>query len=426
MMKQMKKLAISMAVALIFTANLSTPFQSKAATNVVRVTSSLELFQAMKNANPGDEIVIAEGNYEGKLGSSASGHGSSFFNSDRDGTTEQPIILRSENPNNKTVLSGSRMSGNVLRITGDYWVIKDLKVTNAQKGIMLDNSNYSEIINCEVYNVGMEGIHLRDNSSYNTVDGCVVTDTGLQTPAYGEGIYVGTAKSSWSTYGEQCHYNVIKNCTLGPNITAEHVDIKEGTIGTVVENCIMDGTGISGQNYADSFIDAKGNDAIIRGNTCYRNNNEIILDAFQVHNQLPGWGLNNCFCYNTVHMDNTTGYVVSAANNTTASACNNLRVPTGNMYSGQVTICEGDDTLPIPEEPEKPVDPVDPVIPDEPDPKEPENPENPILEDTYDNSAVYVSGDTVIYQGKTFKAKWWTQGTAPSLENNWGPWELVE
>jgi len=59
---------------------------------------------------------------------------------------------------------------NVLYITGDNWIIKDIRVSNGQKGIMLDNSNYSIISGCEVFDTGSEAIHLRDNSSYCIVE----------------------------------------------------------------------------------------------------------------------------------------------------------------------------------------------------------------------------------------------------------------
>lgn len=57
-------------------------------------------------------------------------------------------------------------------------------------------------------------------------------------------------------------------------------------------------------------------------------------------------------------------------------------------------------------------------------PEKPEEPDEPVeeLEDTYDNTAVYTAGDTVVYQGKTYVCKWWTQGMAPGNEN--GPWQL--
>ncbi|MBB1423176.1 chitinase [Pseudoalteromonas sp. SG43-7] len=42
--------------------------------------------------------------------------------------------------------------------------------------------------------------------------------------------------------------------------------------------------------------------------------------------------------------------------------------------------------------------------------------------DTWDVSKVYVGGDTVVYNGVTYKAKWWTQGNRPDLG---GVWEAI-
>lgn len=74
----------------------------------------------------------------------------------------------------------------------------------------------------------------------------------------------------------------------------------------------------------------------------------------------------------------------------------------------------------VPVDPEKPVDPEVPVDPEKPvDPEVPVEPEVP--QDTYDSAAIYVKGDTVVYNGETYVCKWWTQGVAPGSQ--WGPWE---
>ncbi|HMG19998.1 MAG TPA: hypothetical protein VK607_01730, partial [Kofleriaceae bacterium] len=46
---------------------------------------------------------------------------------------------------------------------------------------------------------------------------------------------------------------------LGPNTTAENLDIKEGTSDGIVENNWFDGTGMVVPAGADSWVDVKGN-----------------------------------------------------------------------------------------------------------------------------------------------------------------------
>lgn len=271
-------------------------------TNIVRVTNTEELKAALANAKSGDEIVLAEGEYV-YSGSTPKGR---TFTGEVDGKEEAPIILRSENPDNPSVISGTTTEHHYgLTILGDWWELRDLKVTNASKGIIIDNSNYTKVINCEVYNIGTEGIHLRDNSSYCLVESCNIHDTGVVTPKYGEGVYVGSSKST-TEYGYKCDYNTIRNCKIGPNVGAEHVDVKEYTTGTLIEYCTFDGKGMKGENYADSFVDLKGNDCILRYCTGYRNGETNINRAFEMNKLDEGWGQNAYIYSNKAYMDTPT------------------------------------------------------------------------------------------------------------------------
>lgn len=47
------------------------------------------------------------------------------------------------------------------------------------------------------------------------------------------------------------------------------------------------------------------------------------------------------------------------------------------------------------------------------------------LEDTWDAQTAYNGGDEVVYQGKRYRAKWWTQGDTPDAANADGPWEYL-
>ncbi|MDO5559718.1 MAG: right-handed parallel beta-helix repeat-containing protein [Oscillospiraceae bacterium] len=311
----------------------STILQSRSQTNKIIVSDTQSLMNAVKNASAGDEIIVRPGVYETDTGHTKG----SLFIGTADGTKEKPIILRSEDPENKAELKGIDPANRiVLYITGDFWQIEDLKISTAQKGIVLDNSNNSVISGCEVYNTGSEGIHLRDNSSDNIVSDCSVHDNGVVSPSYGEAVYIGSAKST-SGYGYECNNNVISGCKLGPQTAAEHVDIKEYTTGNIVENCIFDGTGMSGANYADSFVDVKGNECIIRNNTGYRNNNSNITEAVQLHVQVEGWGENNIFCNNIFYMDDESSYITKAWSGSVTVYANE-RYPDGLMYEGDSVI----------------------------------------------------------------------------------------
>lgn len=270
---------------------------------VVRVTNTQELKDALASASAGDEIVLAGGEY---LYSGATPKGF-MFQGTAEGTADAPIILRSEDPSDPAILCGTTTQSNtVLAITGDWWEVRDVHVTNGQKGIVIDNSEHTRLIRCEVYGTGSEGIHFRDNSSYCLAENCYVHDTGLVSPGFGEAIYVGSAKST-TGYGFDCHYNTIRGCRLGPNVAAEHIDVKEYTIGTRIEYCIFDGTGMSGENSSKSFVNIKGNDCILRHNVGYRNGCDKILRAFEQNQVADGWG-QNAFVYgNKVYMDTSVG-----------------------------------------------------------------------------------------------------------------------
>ena len=295
----------------------------------ILVTDAAELSNALRDAAAGDEIILREGIYKPD---SESGLWKAF-QATADGTSEQHIILRSEDPGHPATISGlTPESKCALYITGSYWEIRDLIIGTACKGIFLAKSEHSLISGCEVCNTGDEAIHIIDDSSYNLIENCYVHDTGLLTPKYGEGVYIGSAKNA-TDYGFACHYNTVRRCRFGPNIAADHVDIKEYTIGNVVEYCTFDGTGMKGENGGDSFVEIKGNDAIIRYNTGYRNECEKQLYGFDMNVQLEGWGQNNKIYDNTLYLDTDECYIAKGWKCYTEVFRNHTE-PAGCTYSG--------------------------------------------------------------------------------------------
>ena len=275
------------------------PFTASAGgTREVLVTNTQELIAALADAQAGDDIILREGIYENDKWT---GKWAAFF-AEASGTEEKPITIRSEDAAHPATLCGVDQKNKIaLWITGSYWRIEHLRMGEAQKGIVLDQSCHSVISGCEVFDIGSEGIHLRDDSSYCLIENCNIHDTGTVTPKYGEGIYIGSAVGT-EGYGFDCHYNTVRGCEIS-RVAAECVDIKEFTYGTLVEDCTFDGSCISGENGANSFIEIKGNDVIVRHNTGYRNQCEKQLYGFDLYAPLPEWGQNARIYENTLYLD---------------------------------------------------------------------------------------------------------------------------
>ncbi|CAG2182145.1 unnamed protein product, partial [Oppiella nova] len=138
----------------------------------------------------------------------------------------------------------------------------------------------------EVYNTQQEGVHFRTSSADNTIQNSYIHDTGkgsVTDQGFGEGLYIGNAVSyllfhNWAG-GKQdkSDRNQVLNNKIGPGVTAECIDIKEGSCCGVIKGNTFDGSGLSGQNSADSWIDVKGDSYDIEGNT----GSHSLKDGFQ-------------------------------------------------------------------------------------------------------------------------------------------------
>ena len=293
--------------------------------------------KAMANAQPGDEIVIASGTYAigddnkitGALGRSAYLYGSNS------GTATAPITLRGASASDRPVIKGvPDRSGYLLSLDGDYWVVEDLEFETGAKGIVLDNANYNQLLNLSVHNIREEGIHLRDGSSNNLVKGCQVYDTGVGTPSFGEGLYVGSDRGQHNDpYDPACDNNTIEDCIVGPNVAAEGVDVKEGTKNTIIRNCTFSARGIKGENSADAFIDLKGAYGFVYNNTFNLDGSTVLNAGVDFLDRGTGvnTGFRNAIFNNTFNLGSRAGEIPTARKKqgdpSEIHVWNNTRVP---------------------------------------------------------------------------------------------------
>lgn len=247
----------------------------------VNVASTAQLTYALRYAKPGDYIHLADGTYQARFTARVSGT-----------STHRIIICGSR----RAILNGGSLTtGYGFHLVASYWTVAGFSVTNSLKGIMLDRARYDVLRGLAVYRIGDEGVHFRTYSSDDRLERSTIHDVGLTHPQNGEGVYVGSAKVNWSTYTsglpDKSNRNRIVNNTIGPRTTAESVDVKEGTTGTVISGNTFSGVGMNATVGADSWVDLKGNSATVMHNggvTAPR-------DGFQTHVILAGWGNDNVF-----------------------------------------------------------------------------------------------------------------------------------
>lgn len=276
------------------------------AVRTVGVATAAALQWSLTNAQPGDLILVADGVYAGRFTVPVSG-------------TEGHRIRLCGAPG-AVLDAGSVTSGYGLYLNkASFWDVRGLTVRNAQKGVMLDASSHNVLDRLTVHTIGDEAIHLRKASSDNVVSGSTISDTGLRDYRFGEGVYVGSAKNNWCAYTNCSPDRSDGNSIVGNTIlrtTAESVDIKEGTTGGLIEGNSFDGTGMS----ALAWVDIKGNDWTVRGNT----GRVSPRDGFLTSIALTGWGIGSTFTANHADVQGPGyGYNVQLGNTV---GCDNTAV----------------------------------------------------------------------------------------------------
>lgn len=289
----------------VVTPPVVTPPVTAPGVSTIVVSSAPALSAALATALPGQTIQLADGVYTGKFVASASG------------TAAHPVTLIGSRA--AILTTGGIGTGYGLHITGSYWVVNGISVTQSGKGIVLDGSVHTALIGVNVGFTGDEGVHFRHASAFSSITGSVVHDTGLTAPGYGEGVYIGSAKSNWasvmgsaSTPDNTDHVVVQGNSIF--NTAAEGVDIKEGTTGGSLIGNVFTNAGYSGANFGDSWVDVKGNNYVISGNS----GSGTKTDAFQVHQALAGWGNNTVFTAN-FGASGVPGYLVNVGSGVTGT-----------------------------------------------------------------------------------------------------------
>ena len=218
------------------------------------VTNRAQLLAALAAARPGSVISLKPGTYPGKYHVTAVG------------TTAAPIAICG--PRSAVIDGGNPKADGGIKVNfSAHVLISGISVTRSQKGISVLNSRTVVIRGTHVHDIGDEAIHLKNNTTDSTVSGNTIDHTGLSEPGYGEGVYVGTAKSNWCAYTGCQPDRSDRNAVTGNTISAtraESIEVKEGTRDGYITANTVDGSSTDALNR--SVIKVKGNGWVVSSN----------------------------------------------------------------------------------------------------------------------------------------------------------------
>jgi parallel beta-helix repeat protein len=138
---------------------LSWSYKGGSSNNTIPVNNDQELKEALKNAAPGDEIVLADGTYDNSFSIYASG------------TQSQPITLRGSS---NTILTNTRNNDICLLLASNYWILTGFTITGCRVNLLLENAKNNRIENLSVLSSEASGIRLRNASSGNVFQNIAV------------------------------------------------------------------------------------------------------------------------------------------------------------------------------------------------------------------------------------------------------------
>ena len=263
----------------------------------VDVSTVEELHKALERAKAGQTISIAPGEYD-----YSTYQRKIRFDAGADGTKTSPITITALDPKNPPLLRGPDEIGHtVLHITGNFWVVDNIKLAFSQKAIDIDYGSNNTVRNVEIFNVGSQGVLIRGSSSHNIFQNCYIHHTGIYNPLFGYGFVIGTLEEQ-TEFAHDSNYNVIEGCIFR-EICSEPIKINEYTIGNEIVGNIFFGDGINGRSSANCFITISGDDNYIHDNVAYRKSNDNIIHAFKVKKHVQDSGDGNKFVNNVLFMD---------------------------------------------------------------------------------------------------------------------------
>ena len=238
---------------------------SVAFADTIEVTPTDDLRSAIAALTPGDELVLAGGQYDFD----------SRFNITVVGSAALPVVIRGKSGED-AVISMNTGSQNVLEVQDSaYLELRNLKVTGGSHGIRLMNSDFITIQDCEIYETGDVAISANSGGTY---EGLIIRHNHIHhTNGTGEGMYLGCNSDACRLLNSVIEWNYIHHTNRASVSQGDGIELKEGSAGNVIRHNVIHDT-----NYpAIITYSTVGNGPpnIIEGNLIWNSNDNGIQSA---------------------------------------------------------------------------------------------------------------------------------------------------
>ncbi len=186
---------------------------------------------AINGAQPGDEVVLAGGEYTL----------TERFSFDIAGTEGMPIIIRAadgEQPH----LHRPMANQNIIDIDGATWVeIRGIEFSGGSAGIRISAADHLTIEDCEVHDSG--DVAIRANDSGVTYESLHIIHNDIHhTNDTGEGMYLGCNNDDCRLANGLIERNYVHHTNQGTVTQGDGIELKEGSYNTIIRDNVIHDT----------------------------------------------------------------------------------------------------------------------------------------------------------------------------------------
>ncbi|MEM7151506.1 MAG: right-handed parallel beta-helix repeat-containing protein [Myxococcota bacterium] len=214
-----------------FVGILAVGLSRSAAAEVIEVGPADDVESVINGAQPGDEIVLADGMYVLK----------ERFSFDIAGTEAEPIIIRAADgavPH----LHRPNASENIMDIDGASWVeVRGIEFSGGSAGVRIAAADHLTIADCEIHDTN--DVALRANDGGVLYEALHIVGNHIHdTNNTGEGMYLGCNDNGCQVANSVIERNYVHHTNNPATITqGDGIELKEGSYGNVIaDNVIHD------------------------------------------------------------------------------------------------------------------------------------------------------------------------------------------